>query len=130
MRTYDDIQDDVGKVFAELLEYKDLLSKAILKLPDNPRITRISKGSTSAFVISSSALLGGKNWCVRHQDFRAQYQEIAEYLIRMPAALFSIKTFMKEIEDSKRRKKYRTQFHPDVIEAVKEVIKKEEFYGH
>lgn len=55
------------------------LKQAILDLPDNPRIKRLSK---NCFVAKSKDVFASGNWTPVHHDFKAQYRHIVDLVGR------------------------------------------------
>ena len=124
----------IAQVSDELLKIKQLresITQAILSIPDNPNIQRISE-HPRCFIMSSKEAFGNHNLStdmrvtnnlgVFFHDFKAQYELITEvvknsHLENVIATLWTI------VETGKYRKEgYYYTFHPTVITHLKTLL--------
>lgn len=96
------------------------LATLINALPDNPKINRISD---NAYTISSSDL-GTKNWSPSYNDFKSQYERIAEDVKRSSDPFNQLATIITvgKVKDHRTTPKKFVTLHPDVIEHLKGII--------
>ena len=75
MNTSAQITAELNRHTAEMSHLVEALQEQIRKLPDNPRIKRLS---TKCFTMSWSNV--GSNWSAEHHDFRKQYELLTEMI--------------------------------------------------
>jgi DNA-binding GntR family transcriptional regulator len=96
------------------------LKAQIAALPDNPRITRISK---QAFTISSRDI--GSNWSAEHHDFKCQYRKLVEMIERAEPGR-AVAIVRNAVEDGAIRPSKSSsstiRLHPDVVAHLKTLL--------
>lgn len=112
------LQFQFKTVAEQLDQLVNNLVAAILALPDNPRITRVSN---NCFVLCSKDL--GNNWTPTHHDFKKQYQLIVD-TIRRSHAIDAMDTLQRIINEGKIKDgTNKVNLHPDVIEHLKTLLR-------
>lgn len=117
----------IPKKLEEIQRIREAISKAILELPDNPRIQRISD-NPRCFVMSSKDVFSPNqygytdmriknNMSVFFHDFKAQYELIAEVLKKSHCENI-ISTLQYIIKNGTLKGRNYRRFHPDVIKHL------------
>jgi hypothetical protein len=120
MNTLNEIAENMKKI----ADLRSKLYGELLKFPDNPKITRISK-SVNAFTINSSDLSKDMKLSPQYYDFRLTYHQIIEWINNMsPDKIFENLSLAVE-RGFFMHKNQRYFLHADVIEKLKTLIPNE-----
>jgi hypothetical protein len=122
--TLSELDDAMESAVREVKAIKAKLKAEIRRLPDNPRIKRIN---ASCYTISVGDL--GASWSASYNDFKYQYEAIAEEIdVRPPEKVASmIEQIIRDGQimpsaGTKARRQYGGgpfRFHPDVVEKLR-----------
>lgn len=114
----------------KIQDIKDELVKAILELPDNPNIHRISE-HPNCFTMSSKEIFGGhnstadmritNNFSVFFYDFKQQYEKITE-VISKGGAEHILATLDYIVKNGHLKGKDYCLFHPQVIAHLRSML--------
>lgn len=104
----------------EINRIKQAIKKAILDLPANPNINRISD-NPKCFTISSKTLFSSGNWSVFHHDFQAQYKKIVEMIENSRAE--NVITNLQNVILNGYILNDRAKLHPSVIANLKTIMR-------
>ena len=116
------IEEFVAAQEAQETQLKNQIKEKLLTMPDNPRINRIGD-SPRCFTIKFSDL-GTTNWTPFYQDFKLQYEKLAEVVGRLPLGSLTSNLYViiktKSYRDSSA--KHTFHFHPDVIKNLVDLL--------
>jgi hypothetical protein len=113
------IMDKINQIKSELSQ----LANSIRTLPTNPNVEKLGH---NCFSIKSSEIFKHDKWSPNYYNFEYQYNFIAELVETLPIDQVIEKLYRICNKKSYYHKSNTIQFHPDVIQNLKTIIKKEE----